>query len=128
MNENQIGKVVVDVALAIHRDLGPGLLETVYETALAMALAERDLTTERQVPITFEYAGHVFREGFRADLVVNSKVIVEVKSVELLKAVHKKQLLTYLRLSKMQLGFLLNFGAALMKEGIVRIVNGLPDK
>ena len=82
----------------------------------------------RQAPITFEYCGHRFEEGFRADVVVNGKVILEVKSVETLKDVHKKQLLSYLRLTGMRLRFLLNFGAALMKDGIVRIVNRLPDE
>jgi len=128
MDENQIGRVVVDTAIAIHRDLGPGLLESVYEVVLAHALTERGLRIKRQVPIAFEYSGHRFEEGFRADAVVEGKVILEVKSVETLKDVHKKQLLTYLRLTGMRLGFLLNFGASLMKEGIVRIVNGLPDE
>jgi len=127
MDENEIGKITVDRAVAIHRDLGPGLLESVYEAALQRTLSEQGLRVERQVPIAFEYAGRRFEEGFRADLVLDGKVIVEVKSVETLKAVHKKQLLTHLRLSKMRLGFILNFGAALMRDGIVRIVNGLPD-
>jgi GxxExxY protein len=89
---------------------------------------ERGLAVERQVPITFEYSGQCFEGGFRADAILDAMVILEIKSVEILKDVHRKQLLTYLRLSGMRLGFLLNFGAALMKDGIVRIVNGLPDE
>jgi len=127
MDENEIGRTIVDCAIAIHRSLGPGLLESVYEAALNRALSKRGLNVERQAPITFEYDGQVFEEGFRADLVVDGLVIVELKSVETMKPVHKKQVLTYLRLSKMRLGFLLNFGSAMMKDGIVRIVNGLPD-
>jgi len=127
VNENEIGHIVVDTAVAIHKGLGPGLLESVYEVVLAKGLAEQNLDVERQVLIPFEYSGLQFNEGFRADIVVDGKVIIELKSVETLRDVHKKQLLTYLRLSKMRLGFLLNFGAALMKDGIVRIVNGLPD-
>jgi len=125
--ENEIGRIVVDAAVAVHRGLGPGLLESVYEVVLAYELQERGLRVDRQVPIAIEYRGIKFDEGFRADLVVEGKVIVELKAVEKVSNAHKKQLLTYLRLSGCKLGFLLNFGAALMKEGIVRTVNGLED-
>jgi len=127
MNENEVGRIVVDTSLAIHRELGPGLLESVYEAVLAQALSQRGLTTTRQVAVPIRYPGLQFEEAFRADIIVNDKVILEIKSVESLRNVHKKQLLTYLRLAKMKLGFVLNFGEALMKDGIVRIVNGLQD-
>ena len=127
MNENEIGRIVVDTSLAIHRELGPGLLESVYETVLTQALSQRGLAIARQVAIPISYPGLQFEEGFRADIIVDDKVILEIKSVETLRNVHKKQLLTYLRLARIKLGFVLNFGEALMKDGIVRIVNGLPD-
>jgi GxxExxY protein len=127
MTENEIGKIVVDTALSIHRDIGPGLLESVYEVVLSNALKQRGLVVERQVPIPIEYAGVKFDEGFRADIVVEGKVILELKSVEKIRKVHKKQLLTYLSLSRLKLGFLLNFGESLMKEGIARVVNGLDE-
>ena len=127
MTENEIGRIVVDTSLAVHRELGPGLLESVYEVILAQALMERGLTAARQVPVPIEYSGLHFDEAFRADIIVDGKVILEIKSVESLRDVHKKQLLTYLRLTGMKLGFLLNFGEALIKNGIVRIVNGLPE-
>jgi GxxExxY protein len=127
MNENQIGKIVVDAAIAIHRDLGPGLLETVYEIVLLHELRKRGLRADRQVPIAIEYQGNRFDEGFRADIVVEDKVILELKSVESVNNVHKKQLLTYLKLADKRLGFLLNFGEAMMKQGITRIANNLPE-
>jgi GxxExxY protein len=127
MNENEIGSIIVDAALELHRDLGPGLLETVYEVTLARALAQRGLRVERQVPISIEYRGQVFEEGFRADLVVEGCVIVELKSVERVTLAHKKQLLTYLRLAGLKLGYLLNFGEGLMKDGITRTINGTLD-
>lgn len=127
MNENAIGRIIVDTSLAIHRELGPRLLESVYEAVLAQVLSQRALTITRQIAIPIRYPGLQFEEGFRADIIVDDKVILEIKSVETLKNVHKKQLLTYLRLAKMKLGFVLNFGEALMKDGIVRIMNGLQD-
>ena len=127
MKENEIGKEVVDAAIAVHRELGPGLMETVYEVALVHELLQRGLKAERQIPISIEYKGIKFDEGFRADIVVNNRVVLELKSVEKMTAAHRKQIQTYLRLSGMKLGFLLNFGAALMKEGIVRAVNGLKE-
>ncbi len=128
MTENEIGKVVVDSAIAVHRALGPGLLETVYEVALAHELSKRGLQVERQVPVAIVYDGVVFDQGFRADIIINNKVILELKSVEKTTAAHKKQIQTYLRLSDRKLGFLLNFGEALMKNGISRAVNGLKDE
>ena len=127
MKENEIGTVVVGAAVAIHRELGPGLLESVYEAILARELADRGLAVERQVPFPIVYRGERFDEGFRADIVVEQKVVLELKSVESVSDAHKKQLLTYLKLSGMKLGFLLNFGEALMKDGVTRIVNGLEE-
>jgi GxxExxY protein len=127
LTENEIGRIVVDAAVAVHRDLGPGLLESVYEVVLAHELKQRGLHVERQVPIPIEYRGLKFNEGFCADIVVEGKVVLELKSIEQVSAVHKKQIQTYLRLTGSKLGFLLNFAAALMKNGITRAVNGLED-
>ena len=124
MNENEIGSLIVDCAVRLHRALGPGLLETVYEVTLARQLEKRGLSVHRQVPIAIQFEGAKFDEGFRADLIVDDKVIIELKSVEKLNPAHKKQLLTYLKLSGMKLGYLLNFGEALMKDGITRIIHG----
>ncbi|HEX5056665.1 MAG TPA: GxxExxY protein [Gammaproteobacteria bacterium] len=125
MNEDEIGKVIVNAAITVHKQFGPGLLETVYETVLMHELIDRNLKIERQVQVPIEYRGTRFEEGFRADMIVEKKVILELKSVETLSNAHKKQLLTYLKLMRMKLGCLLNFGDALMKDGIIRIVNGL---
>ncbi len=127
MQENEIGTIVVTAAIQVHRDLGPGLLETVYEVVLAHELAESGLSVKRQVPIAVHYHGISFDEGFRADIVVEDKVILELKSVQAVSPVHTKQVQTYLRLTGMKLGYLLNFGAALMKQGITRCVNGLEE-
>lgn len=127
MTENEIAKEVVDSAVKIHQKLGPGLLESVYEAVLARDLEKRGLRVERQKPIRIVFEGMTFDEGFRADLIIEAKVIVELKSVEEVIHAHEKQLLTYLRLTGMKLGLLLNFGSALMKDGIHRIVNHLPD-
>ena len=127
MDENKIGKIVVDSAIAVHRELGPGLLETVYEVILLHELRQRGLDAVRQVPISIELRGIRFDEGFRADIVIQDKVILELKSIEKINNAHKKQLLTYLKLTGKKLGFLLNFGDSLMKNGITRIVNGLPE-
>ena len=128
MTENEIGKITLDLAFAVHRELGPGLLESVYEVVLAAELLQRGLSVRRQVPVTIRYKGMTFDEAFRADLVVEEKVIVELKSVERVSEAHKKQVQTYLRLTGCKLGFLLNFGEALMKRGITRVVNGLDDE
>ena len=125
MHENDIAEIIVDAAFKVHNSLGPGLFESVYETVMAHEIEGRGLTVERQKAIPINYEGMVFDEGFRADLVVADKVIVELKSVETVAPVHKKQLLTYLRLAGKRLGLLINFGANLMKEGIFRVVNGL---
>ena len=127
MTENDIGRIVVDAAVAVHRELGPGLLESVYEVILAYELGQRGLSVKRQVPIAIRYKQMAFEEAFRADLVVEDKIIIELKSVEQVSDAHKKQLLTYLRLTGCKLGFLLNFGEALMKRGITRTVNGIED-
>ena len=127
MTENEIGKIIVDAAVKVHKALGPGLLETVYEIVLAHELSTRGLHVDRQVPVSIEYDGIRFDEGFRADLVVEKKVIVELKSVEKVTAAHKKQIQTYLRLTGCKLGYLLNFGEALMKQGITRAVNNLEE-
>ena len=124
MTENEIGTIVVDSAVKLHKSLGPGLLETVYEAILIQQLQKAGLTSQRQVlvPITFE--GVSYDEGFRADIIIGGKVILELKSTEVVHPVHKKQLLTYLKLTGLKLGYLLNFGEELMKNGITRIING----
>jgi GxxExxY protein len=128
MELNQISEVIVDAAYHVHRALGPGLLESVYEVILADALRARGLTAERQKPITIRFGGKTFDEGFRADLVVEGQVIVELKSVEQLARVHKKQVLTYLKLSGLKMGLLINFGGELLKGNIERLVVGdAPD-
>jgi len=127
-NENEIGAIVVDTAVNLHKKLGPGLLESVYEIILMKLLSKKGLSVQRQVSIPVEYEGEFFDEGFRVDLFIEGKVIIELKSAEKIIDVHKKQLLTYLKLTNTKLGFILNFGAEKMKDGIIRIVNGLPDK
>ncbi|ODS31356.1 MAG: hypothetical protein SCARUB_03523 [Candidatus Scalindua rubra] len=127
MTENQIGEIVVDAAIAIHKAIGSGLYEIVYEVVLTHALKKHGLNVERQVPVSIEYDGIKFDEGFRADIIIESKVILELKSVESVTKSHKKQVLTYLRLTGCKLGYLLNFGEALMKDGVTRIVNGLEE-
>lgn len=114
---------VVTEAIRIHRELGPGLLESVYELVLAGALARRGIEVERQAPVDIEFDGLRFAAAFRIDLLVGGKLIVEIKSVEALRAVHAKQLLTYLRLTHRSVGLLLNFSGETMKEGIRRVVN-----
>jgi GxxExxY protein len=127
MDENEIGKIAVDSAVQIHRELGPGLLETVYEIVLAKELERRGLKIKRQVSVPIVYRDIRFDEGFRADILVEDKVILELKSLDQIAKVHSKQVLTYLRLTGLRLGFLLNFGSPLMKDGISRVVNGLPE-
>jgi GxxExxY protein len=127
VTENEIGAIIVDSAIEVHRFLGPGLFETVYESSLAYELTIRGLSVRRQVPIPVEYKGIAFDEGFRADLIVNDLVIVELKSVDKLSLAHRKQIHTYLRLTNTRLGFLLNFGAGMLIDGLVRAVNGLED-
>jgi GxxExxY protein len=124
---NDISREIVDAAFHIHQRLGPGLLESVYEAILAHELTVRGLHIVRQQPIPIAYDDIHFDEGFRADLVVEEKIIVELKSVEQVAPVHMKQLLTYLRLSDKRLGLLINFGTELIKDGIHRVVNRLPE-
>jgi GxxExxY protein len=127
MTENEIATQVVDAAFQVHTKLGPGLFESVYEATLAYEIGKRGLKCVRQLPVPIEYDSLVFDEGFRADLIVEDKLIVELKSVEELARVHKKQLLTYLRLTGKKIGLLVNFGEEYIKDGIVRIVNGLKE-
>jgi GxxExxY protein len=127
MHENEIAKPIVNEAYKIHTTLGPGLLESVYEAIMAYELQKRGLIAVRQVPIPVIYENIEFDEGVRAYLVVNEKVIIELKSIEKVAPVHKKQLLTYLKLADKRLGLLINFGEALIKNGITRIVNQLKD-
>ena len=125
--ENEIAHEIVDASFHIHKGLGPGLLETVYEIVLGRELEKRGLRVIRQQPVPILFNGLMFDEGFRADLIIESKVIVELKSVEQIAPVHKKQLLTYLRLADKRLGLLINFGSAVIKDGISRIVNRLQE-
>ncbi|MBE6401760.1 MAG: GxxExxY protein [Verrucomicrobia bacterium] len=125
MKENDIGTIIVDTAFQIHRNLGPGLLESVYELVLAKELEAQGLSVARQVAVPVIFKGIRFEQGFRADLLVEDKVIVELKSVETLNNSHKKQLLTYLRLTGKKLGYLINFGEAYFKNAIVRTINGI---
>jgi GxxExxY protein len=127
MTENEIAKQLLEAAFVVHTKLGPGLLESVYEVVLAYELKKRGLTAERQKPMPILYDNIRFDEAFRSDLVVNGKVIAELKSVEALLPVHAKQLLTQLRLSGLKLGLLINFGEAHLKNGIKRVINGQLD-
>ena len=124
MTENQIATIIVDACFKIHTKLGPGLLESVYESVLLYELEKRGLSVTKQQVIPVSYDGTQFEEGFRADLIVEDKIIIELKSVEKVMPVHKKQLLTYLRLSDRKLGLLVNFGENLIKNGISRVING----
>jgi GxxExxY protein len=125
MTENELSKVIVDCCYKIHTTLGPGLLESVYEETLAFELIRKDLFIKRQQGIAVIYEQVKMDLGFRADLIVEDKVIIEIKSIESIAPVHQKQLLTYLRLTGIKLGLLVNFNEALIKNGIQRIVNGL---
>jgi len=127
MNENEIAKAIVEAAYRIHTGSGPGLFESVYEAVLCHELRKQGLHVTTQVAMPVVYDGVRFEQGFRVDMMVNDKVIVELKSVEELAPVHKKQLLTYLRLADKRLGLLINFGARLIRDGITRVVNGLAE-
>ena len=127
ISENEIGDIIIDTAVNLHINLGSGLLESVYEVILMKLLVKKGLYVQRQVSIPIEFEGEHFDEGFRVDLFIEGKVIIELKSVEKITEAHKKQLLTYLKLTNTKLGYILNFGGGLMKEGIIRTVNGLPD-
>ena len=125
MSENEISRIIVDVAYKIHIKLGPGLLESVYEAIMCHELIKRGLKVERQKPIPVIWDEIYLDIGFRSDIIVEDKVIVELKSVETISKVHSKQLLTYLKITDMKLGLLINFNEALIRDGIFRIVNGL---
>ena len=127
MTHNEISQIIVDAAVQIHRRLGPGLLESVSHTVLAHELIRRGLRVEKEVPVPVVWDNLRFEVGFRADLIVEDLVLIELKSVETIAPVHKKQVLTYLRLTDKRLGLLLNFGAELLKDGIHRVVNGLEE-
>jgi GxxExxY protein len=127
MDENELGTVVLKHAYEIHTELGPGLMESVYEAVLAYEIRLRGIEVQRQSAIPIYYRDVKFEEGFRADLIVGKKVMLELKSVENLEKVHAKKLLTQLRLSGIRLGYLINFGAAHLKHGIKRVVNGLSE-
>jgi iron complex transport system substrate-binding protein len=125
MQLDTITGLVIEESIRIHRELGPGLLESVYEVVLARALQRRGLQVERQKVVRFEYDGMVFDEGLKVDLLVEGCVVVELKSVERLAPVHAKQTLTYIRLMNLRVGLLINFGGETLKEGLKRIVNQL---
>jgi GxxExxY protein len=125
LEENRIAKEVVDVAVKLHKHFGPGVYETVYEPVLILELGKRSFTTRNQVPVPLIYEGITFDVAFKIDVIVNELVILELKSVEKLEPVHFKQLLTYLRLTGLRLGLLINFGEAILKNGIHRVVNDL---
>ncbi len=127
MTENEVAKIIVNAAFTVHTRLGPGLLESVYEAILEYELGKRGLKVTHQQPLPVIYEEVRMNVGFRPDLIVEDKVIVEVKSLEAIAPVHKKQLLTYLRLADKRLGLLINFGGALIKDGIRRVVNRLPE-
>ncbi len=125
MTENELSGIIVDCCFKIHNSLGPGLLESVYEEVLCHELIKNKLNIERQKVIGFSYENLALDIGFIADIIVENKVIIEIKSVETVKAVHHKQLLTYLKLTGIKLGLLINFNTNLIKDGIKRIVNNL---
>jgi len=125
MTENELSKTIVDISYKIHTKLGPGLLESVYETILFHELSKKGLKVERQKPIPVVWNDIYMDIGFRSDLIVENKVIIEIKSVEKVSSAHLKQLLTYVRVTNFRLGLLINFNEALIKNGIKRVVNGL---
>jgi len=123
MGLEDIARVAVDCGFSLHKGLGPGLLESVYEAVLEQSLARRGLVVERQRPVPISFDGIAVDEGFRADLLVEGRLLIELKSVERIAPVHMKQVLTYLRLMNLPLGLLMNFGAATFREGIKRVAN-----
>jgi len=127
MDINDITGLILDRSIIIHMRLGPGLLESVYHRILASELRKAGLKVATEVPIPVEWDGHVIDDSFRADLIVNDAVLVELKSVENMMSVHKKQTLTYIRLAKLNLGLLIILGAPLLKDGVERIVHNLPE-
>ncbi len=127
MTDNELARIVVDIAFRIHSRLGPGLLESVYEAIMLYELRKQGLTAEKQVGVPVVWEEMRLDIGFRADIIVEGKLILELKSCEAVAPVHKKQLLTYLRLTGCHLGLLINFSVPLIKEGITRVVNHLPE-
>lgn len=125
MTENEISKIIVNTCYNIHIELGPGLFESVYEEILYYELIQKGLKVERQKPIPVIWKNVKMEMGFKADLIIENKVIIELKSVESISPVHQKQLLTYLKLTKLKLGLLINFNERLIKNGITRMVNNL---
>ncbi len=123
MKRDELSSIVIEECIGIHRELGPGLFETVYETVLAGRIRTRGLPVATQVPVAIEFDGTSFGNAFKIDVLVDERLILEIKSVETLSQAHAKQLLTYLRLAKQPVGLLLNFSGATMKEGIRRMVN-----
>jgi GxxExxY protein len=128
MHENEISGIVLDLCMKIHRKLGPGLFESVYESILGYELKKAGLEFQTQVEVPITYDGKTFGKGFRADMIVNNKLLIELKSVEKLSDIYKKQVLTYLRLSELKLGLLINFNEKLLKNGFIRIVNNLEEQ
>ena len=125
MHENELTKIIIDLCIKIHKTLGPGLLESVYEEVLVYELKKLGILVARQIGIPVHYESVKLDLGFRADLIIEDKVILELKSVENVLPLHKKQLLTYLKLTNMKVGLLINFNESLMKNGIIRIANGI---
>jgi GxxExxY protein len=125
--ENEIATIVVDAALKIHKQLGSGLMESAYQKVMMIKLAKRGLSVESEVPIPVIFEGNQIDSGFRADIVVENKVILELKAIQRNNYVHKQQLLSYLKLSNLKLGLVINFGSQLIKDGINRVVNGLEE-
>ncbi len=124
MTENEIGDRIVTESIRLHREIGPGLLESVYRITLSHRLRSLGLNTEEEVSIPIQIDGITLEQGFRADIIVNDKVLIELKSQENVLPVHKKQVLTYLKLSNLKLGYLINFGDELLKNGLTRFING----
>ncbi len=127
MHENQISAMVVDASVKIHKALGPGLLESVYQRILAYELRKAGLEVERETAVPVHWDGHIIGESFRADMIVNGKVLLELKSIEQTLAVHRKQTLTYIKIADLRLGLLINFGAKLLKDDLHRLVNSLSE-
>ena len=128
VRENDVARLVIGLALRVHRELGPGLLESAYEKALAREFDKAGCAYQRQALVPFRYDGDLLGPGFRADFIVEDAVLLEIKSMERTAPVHTRQIVTYLRMTGLRLGLLLNFGADLLKHGITRVANGLPDE
>lgn len=128
MEINEISGLIIDRSIMIHKTLGPGLLESVYQRILSYELRKSGLEVQKEVPIPVKWDGHSIDEGFRADLIVESKVLIELKSIEETAPIHRKQTLTYLKLTGLKLGLLINFGAVLLKDDLHRLANGVKDR